>query len=203
MLGVRAGHLSHCLYVLAVRSELGPSARQAIPTLARAEHTSDHWSRSQPLHRQDFGDGRIARNLAPTSPGSWRKPAADLGARHPPGPPVWAFRRPVVSCAPVPLWRCRIRGALCRGTGLNGKQVSELCSQGLRCPRNGKQIRCTFMPLGPVPGKAVHRDTRHTARRRSCEPGYRPRMHERSCPGCGIATDAACCRLPALLSPVP
>jgi hypothetical protein len=41
VLGVRAGHLSHCLYVLAVRSELGPSARQAIPTLARAEHTSE------------------------------------------------------------------------------------------------------------------------------------------------------------------
>ena len=40
MLGVRAGHLSHCLYVLAVRSGLGPSARQAIPTLAGTEHTS-------------------------------------------------------------------------------------------------------------------------------------------------------------------
>ncbi len=45
MLGVRAGHLSHCLYVLAVRSGLGPSARQAIPTLATAEHTSGLWPR--------------------------------------------------------------------------------------------------------------------------------------------------------------
>jgi len=93
------------------------------------EQARSHWTRAVPWERPLVAIAAAAptglwwrshreQARSDVSPGPWRKPAEDLDAGHQPGLPVWAFRRPVVSCAPVPLRRHCVRGALCRGTGL-------------------------------------------------------------------------------------
>ncbi len=173
MLGVRAGHLSHCLYVLAVRSGLGPSARQAIPTPAGTEHTSGlgrdaalasrrlryrPQSRASSLPQSSAGD--CARELCgrqpwlPTAARIWRRaqPIAVVGVRRP--FPQEARLRPRFGRIPC-------------GSGL-GRDAAGTCRG--RCYR--PQSRASSLPQNPARSNADRDRECHafttTDRRRIC-----------------------------------